>query len=99
MEVYHIVIDFISLLINVGLMYFAVRLLSIFRGGMMAKPWVYISYGVLTLAISTSLFTLQRTLNFEPVFIHVIAGSIMMIGGLLMLIGMYFEYKNWVKPA
>ena len=98
MELYHIVINVISLLINVGLVYLAVKLLSIFRGGKMGKPWAYISLGVLALAISSSIFSLYYLLDLEVVVIRAVGGLIMMIGGLLILIGMYHQYKSWAKP-
>lgn len=86
---FHVAIDAVSLLINIGLIYLAVRLLSIFRGGKLGKPWVYISCGVFALEISTFLFALERVLNFHEAFIHIVGASIMMCGGLLMLIGLY----------
>ena len=98
MELYHIVINVISLLINVGLVYLAVKLLSIFRGGTVGKPWMYISLGVLALAISSSIFSLYYLLDLEVVVIRAVGGLIMMIGGLLILVGMYYEYKSWAKP-
>ena len=98
MELYHIVINIVSLLINVGLVYFAVKLLSVFRGGMMGKPWAYISSGVLALAISSSIFSLYYLLELEVALIRAFGGLIMMIGGLLILVGMYHEYKSWAKP-
>jgi len=99
MEIYRVVINFISLLISIGLVYFALRLLSIFRGGKMGKAWVYISSGAFALAIATSLFSLERILDFQISLIRPIGGTIMMIGGLLILIGMYHEYKGWAKPS
>lgn len=98
MELYHIIINVISLLINVGLVFLAVKLLSIFRGGKMGKPWAYISLGVLALAISSSIFSLYYLLDLEVVVIRAVGGLIMMIGGLLILIGMYHQYKSWAKP-
>jgi hypothetical protein len=98
MELYHIIINVISLLINVGLVFLAVKLLSIFRGGKMGKPWAYISLGVLALAISSSIFSVYYLLDLEAVAIRAVGGLIMMIGGFLILVGMYHEYKGWAKP-
>ena len=98
MEVYRVAINIVSLLINVGLVYFAVRLLWIFRGGIMGKPWRFVASGVLALALSSSIFSLHYLLNLGPA-VHSIAGFIMMIGGLLILIGMYLQYKSWAVPS
>jgi hypothetical protein len=99
MELYRIVINVISLLINIGLIYLSVKLLAIFRGGSMAKPWAYISSGIFTLTIGNFLFVLQYTLSVEQVLIRAIGGLLMMFGGLLMLAGMYLEYKKWSNPT
>jgi len=94
MEIYHIVINIVSLMINVGLVYFAVRLLWIFRGGIMGKPWRFVASGVLALAVSSSIFSLHYIFNLG-VAAHSIAGLIMMVGGLLILVGMYLQYRSW----
>jgi len=97
MEIYRVVINTISLLISVGLVYFAVRLLWIFRGGILGRPWKFIAYGVLALAVSSSIFSLHYLLDMGSMA-HPIGGLIMMIGGLLILVGMYLQYKIW-QPA
>lgn len=98
-EVLRIIVNIISLAINVGLVYFGFKLLSIFKGGKIGKPWVYISSGVLALAISSSLFSLYYFLALRETIIHSLGGLIMMTGGALILIGMYLEYKAWTKTA
>ncbi|HDD70060.1 MAG TPA: hypothetical protein ENG19_02920 [Candidatus Bathyarchaeota archaeon] len=94
MEDWHIIVNIVSLIINVSLVYFAVRLLWIFRGGIMGRPWRFIASGVLALAVSSTIFSLHYLLNLGSVG-HAIGGLIMMIGGLLLLIGMYLQYKSW----
>jgi hypothetical protein len=98
-EVSRIIVNIISLAINIGLVYFGFRLLSIFRGGKIGKPWAYISSGVLALAISSSLFSLYYLLALREAMIHSVGGLIMMTGGVLILIGMYLEYKTWTRAA
>jgi hypothetical protein len=94
MEIYRIIINIISLLIHFGLIYYAVKSLLIFRGGIMEKHWVFISLSVLTLTVSSLIFSLYYIFNLGTT-IHFIAGLIMMIGGILMLIGMYLHCKSW----
>jgi hypothetical protein len=98
-EVSRVVVNIISLAINIGLVYFGFRLLSIFKGGRIGKPWAYISLGVSALAISSSLFSLHYLLALQEAIIHHLGGLIMMIGGVLILIGMYLEYKTWTRTA
>lgn len=86
----------LSLAINIGLAYFAIKLILIFRGGKMEMPWRYISAGVLALATSSSLFALHYLLALGGI-IHPIGGAVMMIGGVLILAGLYTEYKNWTR--
>lgn len=97
MELYRVIINVIALAINVCLIYFAVKLLYIFQGGKMKKPWIYISSGVLALAISSSLFALHYLLEIH-VGLHAFGGVLMVIGGLLLLVGMYLEYRSWTTP-
>ena len=97
MEVYRVIINVIALAVNVCLVYFAVRLLYIFKGGKMKKPWIYISSGVLALAISSSLFALHYLFEIHA-GLHAFGGVLMVIGGLLLLVGMYLEYRSWAKP-
>jgi len=82
-EIERVAMNIVSLVINVGLVYFAVRLLLFFRGGKIGKPWAYISSGVLALAGSSFLFSLYLL--------------VMMTGGALLLIGMYLEHKHWTR--
>jgi hypothetical protein len=92
-------VNIVSLAVNIGLVYFGLRLLSIFRGGKMGKPWAYISLGVLALAVSSSLFSLYYLLALREAIIHSVGGLIMMMGGVLILIGMYLQYKTWSRTA
>lgn len=95
-EVWRIVVNFVSLAINIGLIYFSVRLLMIFKGGKMGRPWLYISSGVLALAISSSLFVFHYLLDL-PSIVHPIGGVVMMIGGALILAGLCVEYTSWTR--
>jgi len=97
MELSRVVVNIVSLMINIGLAYFAVRLLWIFKGGKMGRPWVYISSGVLALAVSSFLFSFYYFSAFGEATIHSLGGLTMMTGGLLLLIGMYLQYKTWAK--
>lgn len=92
--VFRIVINVLSLAISIGLAYFAVRLMLIFRGGRMEVPWRYISAGVLALALGSTLFSLHYLLALEGV-IHPLGGVMMMVGGAFILAGLYAEYKRW----
>jgi len=66
MEDWHIIVNIVSLIINVSLVYFAVRLLWIFRGGIMGRPWRFIASGVLALAVSSTIFF--ASLSLKPWF-------------------------------
>jgi hypothetical protein len=86
--------NFVSLAINVGLVYLAARLTLIFRGGKMEKPWLYVVVAVLALAIGSSVFSLYYVLEL-PSFVHAFGGVMQMIGGILFLIGLCKEYQSW----
>jgi hypothetical protein len=95
-EVLRIVVNLLSLAIDIGLVYFAIRLLMIFRGGRKEKPWLYILAGVLALVTGSSLFSFVLLLNL-PSFVHSLGGVASMIGGGLLLAGLRREYKSWTR--
>ena len=97
-EVSRIVVNIVSLAISIGLVYFAVRLMLIFKGGKKERSWLYISTGVLALAIGSCIFSLYYVLEL-PSFIHPIGGIAQMIGGIMLLIGLNREYKSWKVVA
>lgn len=65
----------------------------------MGKPWVFISFGALALALSSFVFSLYYLLNIRVVEIQEVGGLTMMIGGLLILFGMYLQCKSWRVPT
>jgi hypothetical protein len=97
-EAWRIVVNLVSLAINVGLIYFAVRLLLVFKGGKMGKPWLYISSGVLALAISSCLFAFYYIFDL-PAIVHPIGGVVMMVGGALILVGLHIQYRSWAPGS
>ncbi|MBC7131104.1 hypothetical protein H5T51_07815 [Candidatus Bathyarchaeota archaeon] len=94
-EAFHAVISFAALMVDVCLVYFSVRLFSIFRGGKVAKSWKYMSLGLLALAVGASVFSIKYILHIDDFEIQTIGGLIMLTGGVLGLIGVYNEYNNW----
>ncbi|MEM3881060.1 MAG: hypothetical protein QXD19_04865 [Candidatus Bathyarchaeia archaeon] len=98
MELFHVVLNFVALAVNVCLVYFACRLFSVFRGGVMGKPWRFVCAGVLALAVGSSIFSFKYILNVGGFEVHAAGGLIMLLGGILALIGMYLEFKNWAVP-
>lgn len=92
--VFRIIINVLSFAISVGLAYFAVKLLLIFKGAEMETAWRYILAGVLAFATSSSIFTFNYILSLDGI-IHPVAGLIMMVGGTSLLVGLYTEYKRW----
>ncbi|MEM2263286.1 MAG: hypothetical protein QW160_03605 [Candidatus Bathyarchaeia archaeon] len=98
MELFHVTLNLIALAVNACLAYFACRMLAVFRGGMMSKPWRFVYIGVLALAAGSSTFSLKYLLNIGGFWPHALGGLMMLLGGVLALIGIYIEYKNWTIP-
>lgn len=92
------IVNIISLAINIGLVYFAVRMMFVFKGGSMEKVWFPMIAGALCLATGSSLFSMFYFLEL-PSFFHSVGGVIAMIGGALMLTGLKGAYKNWAKAG
>jgi len=89
-----IAMNIVSLAINIGLVYFAVRLMLIFRGGKMEKSWLYIAIGTFCLAVGSFFFSAYYVFNL-PTLVHPLGGAISMMGGAFILIGLKIEYKSW----
>ena len=98
MELFHVVLNIVALAVNICLVYFACRLLSVFKGGAMSRPWLFVCLGVLALAIGSSIFSFKYILDVGRFEVHAAGGLIMLLGGVLALIGIYLEYKNWTVP-
>ena len=96
LEFFRLAINVVSLAINVGLAYFAIRLILVFKGGRMEKPWRYVSAGIVAVAVGSMLFSL-RSLLALGIFFQVLGGLVMTIGGALALAGIYIEYRSWVR--
>ena len=97
-ELFHVVLNIVALAVNVCLVYFACKLLSVFKGGAMSRPWIFVCFGVLALAIGSSIFSFKYILDVGRFEVHAAGGLIMLLGGILALIGIYLEYKNWTIP-
>jgi len=97
-ELFHVVLNIVALAVNVCLVYFACKLLSVFKGGVMSRPWIFVCFGVLALAIGSSIFSFKYILDVGRFEVHAAGGLIMLLGGILALIGIYLEYKNWTIP-
>jgi TRAP-type C4-dicarboxylate transport system permease small subunit len=96
-DVLRILVNLISLIIEIGLAYFAIRLMRIFRGGTMEKPWFYMTLGVLTLTVSSPLFSLYYLLKL-PGYVHLLGAFMSMVGGGIVLVGLRAKYKSWNHP-
>lgn len=90
-----ILLSFSCIGIGIFLTYFATRLLQVFKGGQMGKPWLFISTGALTFAIGAVLFAFRYLLPALTSFLGLSWGIIMVIGGVQIVLGMYIEHKNW----
>jgi hypothetical protein len=92
--VWRLIYNIAGLAVIMGLVYYSVRLLQTFKGGIVGKSWLYVSYGVLTLAIGLILFIFHSLLNL-PTIVYQTGNTIVLVGGLLILIGFYRQYKIW----
>lgn len=92
------IVNIISLAINIGLAYFAVRMMFVFKGGSMEKVWFPVITGALCLSMGSSLFSMYYFLDL-PSFVHSIGGVIAMIGGVLILTGLRGAYRSWTKAG
>ncbi|MEM1660859.1 MAG: hypothetical protein QXR17_06955 [Candidatus Bathyarchaeia archaeon] len=98
MEMLYITLSITSIIINILIAYFACRLMHIFKGGVMSKPLRFICLGVTFIAVGLSTLSLKYMLANGSIIPHAIGASLMLLGGVSTLIGVYLEYKNWKIP-
>ncbi len=96
---FHIIISVVALVVNAFLVYFTARLLLVFKGGIMEKPWVFVALGVFALAFGASLFSIHYLLNLGNSIVHGAGGLLMVLGGVFALIGIYLQYRTWTIKA
>lgn len=96
-----LIVNIASLIIIIGIFYYANKLLFLTRKGMLEKVWKHISIGALILALGSLSFVIR---TFFHAFLNseiqldelIIIGAIFsMIGGFFLLIGLRKEYKIW----
>ncbi len=96
-KLYLATINTASFLINLSLLYFSFRLLQLFKGGKVAKSWVYLSVGAIFLATGSFVFVVIYLFHVSFIFFQCISGTLMLLGGIFFLLGFYSEYKIWKK--
>jgi len=87
------VFNIVSLFINLGILYYSVALVRLFRGGRVAKPLLYISIGCITLVISNFLALIGSLANSDEVRMSGI--FLMMVSGFIVLTGLAQCYRMW----
>jgi uncharacterized protein YhhL (DUF1145 family) len=95
---WQLIYNIAGLAVIIGLVYFAVRLLLVFKGGVMGKAWLYVLYGVLTLATGLSMFIFHSLLKL-PSIVYRIGNTIVLAGGIFTLVGFYKQYKIWSRTS
>ncbi|RLG92119.1 hypothetical protein DRO34_02950 [Candidatus Bathyarchaeota archaeon] len=90
--------DICGLAVVVGLIYITLRLLIVFKEGIMGKAWSYVSCGVLTLSLGIALFIFHSLLSLSDV-IYKIGNTLVLVGGILTLTGFYAQYKFWNQKS
>ena len=95
---WQILTSLILLAINVGLIYFAVRLFQVFKGAVMGKPWFYIVPGTLALAVGSCFLLFYYVFDLIAIG-HFIATAFQLVGGALILIGFYIQHRSWTRRS
>ncbi|MDG6994275.1 MAG: hypothetical protein JRN52_00010 [Nitrososphaerota archaeon] len=90
-------INIVALLITLGMTYYAIRLVTKFRNGLLERPWRHVSFGAISLTAAGIAFALQTATN-VPLMSSTLSysGSILsVVGGALMLFGLRGQNQVW----
>ncbi len=89
----NLLVNAVSLAINVLIIYYSMNLLKLFNGGIVAKPLLYISAGAVAVATGSLLSLLHRLLGLT--LTQKLGPLLMMFGGLFALMGLRKGYVQW----
>lgn len=93
-------INIASLLVTLGMAYYAIKLVMKFRRGMLEKPWRHISFGAISLTAAGIMFAIGSTIGIPTSLSSALlyGGSILSVmGGLFLLFGLRAENEVWTS--
>jgi len=94
LDIAQIIVSGIGFALTLGLTYYSVRSMGLFKSNVAARAWVYISLCAIFFGIGVALFLITATGLLGLLF----AGGMMMtIGGFLLLIGLRKNFLFWAS--
>ena len=89
--------DFVSVAITFGMFYYALRLMLLFRTGLLEEPWRDISSGIISLSVGIFVFTVESVLfpRGADTGLRYLGYSAFVIGGLLIFKGLRTQFNIW----
>ncbi len=97
-----LVLGGIGLAVDLGVFYYALRLLLIMRRGLLETSWRYISAGAILAGAGMFFFFIYHAAMPEEQMLHDLSFSLLevshIVGGALILLGLRAHYKVW-KPT
>ncbi len=97
-----IAINFASIVITIGMLYYALRLMVLFRTGLLGKSWRNISTGIILLSIGGVAFFIRSVSQYLAIYgiydlMSFLGALISLAGGALILMGLRAEFKIWIN--
>lgn len=89
-----IIISGIGLFLTIGLTYYSVRTISLFKNNVAARAWVYISLSAIFFGIGVMAFLVDAILSLGLV---PLGGVIMTVGSLFLFLGLRRNFLFWAS--
>ncbi len=97
MDLPRIAINIVSLVIALVMLYYAVRLIFLFRRGLLEKPWKYIAAGVISITTANIVIMTRNVIAGDPTgnlltYLGLLAN---LMGAIFLATGLMTEFRIW----
>ena len=94
MEIGSVVLSAAGTALTLGLAYYSLRTIALFKSSVAARAWVYISLSAVFFSIGLFMFLLEALAS---VGVFAWGGTLMTIGGFLLFLGLRKNFLFWAS--
>ncbi len=92
MDIGTVFVSIVSVGLTLGLVYYGLRTLKLFKGNIAARPWVYISLSAVFFSIGVILFLID---SLAPMGLVAAGGVMETVGAFFLFLGLRKNYLFW----
>lgn len=94
LEIGSVVLSATSTALAIGLAYYSLRTITLFKASIAARAWVYISVSAVFFSIGLLMFLVDALI---PVGLSIWAGTSMTVGGVFLFLGLRKNFLFWAS--